>query len=86
MVGEPVQELLVSGTATVSIPMPADGCIRIAFSSGAPVDAAVGRHEVRARSVGLIAERGPICERQGHALKLVFQGTANVRYQVLRAP
>lgn len=84
MIGDREEELLVDGTSNVDVPMAADGCVRVVFSAGAPVDVSLGARSVTSRTSGVLAEKGAVCERAGHALRLSFVGHANVRYQVFR--
>jgi hypothetical protein len=84
MVGEPEVELVVEGASSVDVPMAADGCVRVAFSAGAPVDVALGPRSAAARTGGVVGENGVVCERAGRTLRLSFSGHGNVRYQVFR--
>ena len=85
MSAEAEQELLLSEPWRVALPMPVDGCVRVLFAAGAPIDATLGPSSVRAQAEGRLGPRGPVCERAGRTLSLSFTGHARVRYQVFRA-
>ncbi len=82
-VAEPEQTLELGLPFRTELPMPDDGCVRVVFAAGAPVEASLGASQVHS-ATGALGPRGPVCERSGHALILSFAGRANVRYQVFR--
>ncbi len=82
-VAEPEQTLELLDPFRTELPMLEDGCVRVVFAAGAPVEASLGASHVRGVT-GALGPRGPVCERSGHALILLFTGRANVRYQVFR--
>ncbi len=83
IIAEPEQSLSLRDSFRTEFAMPDDGCVRVVFSAGAPVLAALGPSVVRS-AAGVLGPRGPVCERGGHTLALTFSGLANVRYQVFR--
>jgi len=82
--GDEEQQIVVDGSTSIELPMTADGCLRVVFAAGDPIDVALGGRTIAGRSHGVLPENGTVCERAGHPIRLVFSGRANVRYQVFR--
>jgi hypothetical protein len=74
----------LDGEKKIAIAFASDGCVRVAFAAGAPVSVTLGVARVESRAIGLVGERGPVCERAGKSLELTFRGRAHVNYEVWR--